>query len=93
MNVDESAAGRLLAFCGRLPAIGGDPAQARDDANFVLACFEGRREELQALAGRAGGQGPELAALRCELEALRAATAAVRQIWQRRFGTALPAAS
>jgi hypothetical protein len=92
MTFDEAGAHRLIAFCRHLPAIGGEPTQARAETYFVLDCFERRRQELHAQAAHSGDAGPERAALRCELEALGAATDAVLKIWQRRFGTALDVA-
>ncbi|WP_425258744.1 hypothetical protein ACPOLB_24870 [Rubrivivax sp. RP6-9] len=91
MNLDDTAAERLLAFCGRLPAFPGDQRQVESNARFALECFAQRRSAIENEIHTGGQPGQDMAALRCELEALDAAHSVVTQLWQRRFGTALAA--
>lgn len=87
MTLDDSAADRLLTFCGRLPALPQDAAVGKREAAFVLDCFAQRQRalEVEGQAGNPGGQ--DLAAVRCELEALDAARRVIAQLLERRYGT------
>ncbi len=92
MTLDDTAAERLLAFCGRLPAFPGEQRQVESNARFALACFAQRRTALETELNTGGQPGQDMAALRCEIEALDAARSVVTQLWERRFGAPLPAA-
>jgi hypothetical protein len=92
MTLDDTAAERLLAFCGKLPAFPGEQRQVESNARFALDCFAQRRSALEHALHSGGQPGQDMAALRCEIEALDAASSVVTQLWQRRFGTPLHAA-
>jgi hypothetical protein len=92
MPLDEKAADRLLTFCGRLPALPADQRKGESDACFVLDCFAQRRLAVEAEINGGGPPGQDTASLRCEIDALDAARSVVTQLWQRRFGVALPGA-
>jgi len=86
MKLDDSAAERLLTFCGRLPALPADPAEGQAEAAFVLDCFAQRTRALEATGQTGNPGGQDLAAVRCELEALGAARRVVVQLLERRYG-------
>lgn len=89
MTHDDAAARRLLDFCMRLPQIAGEPGQAQVDARWVLQQFQQRRHRLNGELVGGSAQEHERPALRCEIDALDAASSVLNQLWQRRFGAAL----
>jgi hypothetical protein len=91
MNRDDPAAQRLIDFCMRLPQIAGEPSQAQADTRWVLQQFQRRRAQLTETLGSAAVHEHERPVLRCEIDALDAASSVLNQLWQRRFGAALGA--
>ena len=88
MQLDDPSAEKLLAFCSRLPALTGERGEIEDKVRHTLNCFDQRQREVQAELN----QGRDMAALRCESDALAAARSVVLQLWQRRFDTNFPGA-
>jgi hypothetical protein len=87
MPSHDTATQNMLTFCNELPAIPGDKREAESNARHMLHLFDQRQSEINAEIGRSGS---DVASLRCESEALVAGRSVMLQLWQRRFGQALP---
>jgi hypothetical protein len=89
MTFDKASSDRLLAFCGRLPALPADPIAAEAETRFAVGCFGQRRREIEAEIPQLANDAARLAMLRCEFEAVVAADDVIAQLWSRRFGRPL----
>lgn len=92
MTADDRDHRRLIDFCTRLPRFAEDAGQAQTDLRWVLTQFQQRRETLSAQLASGSAQDHERPVWRCEIDAIDAAVSALKQLWLRRFGTALTGA-
>ncbi len=91
MKLDPVASNRLLWFCSQLSEPPEDEPAAVLDARFSLDIFQKRLDEVEQAMRAAAGATHEIAALRCEAQALRSAPTVIAAMWRRRFGAELPA--
>lgn len=90
MKLDPVAANRLLWFCSQLSEPPEDEAEAVLHARFSLDIFQKRLGEVEEAMRAGSGATHEIAALRCEAQALRSAPVVIAAMWRRRFGAELP---
>jgi hypothetical protein len=91
MELDPVAANRLLWFCSQLSEPPEDEAATLLHARFSLDVFRKRLEEVEQAMSAVAGATHEIAALRCEAQALRSAPIVIAAMWRRRFGAEMPA--
>ena len=89
MKLDPVAANRLLWFCSQLSEPPEDEPAAVLDAHFSLDIFKRRLSEVEQAMRASTGATYEIAALRCEAQALRSAPIVIAAMWRRRFGAEL----
>lgn len=89
MTLDPVAANRLLWFCSQLSEPPEDEPAAVLDARFSLDIFKRRLGEVEQAMRTGSGATHEIAALRCEAQALRSAPNVIAAMWRRRFGAEL----
>lgn len=86
MTLDAPSSERLLKFCSRLPGLPASDDDLEREARFVLQCLTARRQAIETGTHTVGG---DLAAQRCEIEALDAARGVIRHLCGRRLGGVL----
>ena len=91
MTLDPVTSNRLLWFCSQLSEPPEYEADALLDARFSLDIFQRRLGEVEEAMRAGSGATHEIAALRCEAQALRSAPTVIAAMWRRRFGAELPA--